>query len=303
MAIPDYQKIMLPLLQLCSDGKEHSLRGAIDELGSQFGLRSEEMRELLPSGVQPIFYNRVGWAKTYMVKAGLLSVPRHGHFNITERGMSAVREKPDRIDVKYLGQFPGFIEFHPGVKQGPYPPEQGTMVKEYTPEEKLEYAYQQLRDELAKALLQKVKGCSAAFFERLVVELLVAMGYGGSRRDAGATVGGGGDGGIDGIIKEDRLGLDRIYIQAKRWEGVVGRPEIQKFVGALQGQRARKGVFITTSSFTKEARDYAGNLESKVVLLDGEQLAIFMIDFNVGVSNVASYEVRRVDTDYFSEDD
>ena len=306
MPIPDFQTTFLPLLKYAADGQEHSLREATDAVSDEFGLTPEERQELLSSGSQPIILNRVGWAKTYLVKAGLLRISRRGYFEITLRGKEVLAQAPVRIDNRFLSQFPEFVDFHnrKNDKGDESAKLSGTMdVIESTPEEILESAFQRLRNELAENLLQRIKGCSPVFFERLVLEVLVAMGYGGNLRDASERVGKSGDGGIDGIIKEDRLGLDQIYIQAKRWEGTVGRPEIQKFVGALQGQRARKGVFITTSSYTKEAIEYAANLESRVILIDGDKLAQLMMDYDVGVTKVITYAVKKVDTDYFSEDE
>jgi restriction system protein len=302
MAIPDYQTCMLPFLRYLSDGAEHTLRDSEESLAQHFKLMPNERAELLPSGQQGIFKNRIGWARTYLKKAALLESPRRGVFKITERGIKTLASNPVRIDVKYLEQFPEFIEFREVSK-----PDGGVLTpielpqSKTTPEEAIEQAHQGLREQLAAELLTRILGCSPSFFEQLVVELLVKMGYGGSRRDAGERIGQTGDGGIDGIIKEDRLGLDTIFIQAKRWQGSVGRPEIQKFVGALQGQRARKGVFITTSIYTSEATDYASRIDTKVVLIDGKQLAGLMIDFDVGVAAAASYVVKRIDSDYFEE--
>jgi restriction system protein len=240
MAIPDFQTLMLPLLRHLGDGKEHSNQETLDALTKEFGLSEAELAQLLPSGTQGLFRNRVAWAKAHFKKAGLVESPRRSVYKISPAG----------LDV----------------------------------------------------LARRVKECPPDFFERLVVELLLAMGYGGSRQDAGQAVGRSGDGGIDGIIKEDKLGLDTIYIQAKRWDGTVSRPEIQKFAGALQGQRARKGIFLTTSAFSKEARDFAASIDSKIILLDGETLANLMIDHGIGVTDVATYAVKRVDSDYFSQE-
>ena len=301
MTIPDYQSIMLPLLELAADGREHSLRETIETLSSQLGLSEEERRELLPSGRQPTFDNRVGWARTYMKKAGLLESTRRGYFRITKRGLDVLDKQPSQIDSAYLRQFPEFVEFQtPKQKEEEETPPR--LDDSATPEEEIESAYQKLRDALSTELLETVKGCSAAFFEQLVVDLLVGMGYGGTRKDAGQAIGRSGDGGIDGIIKEDRLGLDIVYLQAKKWETTVGRPEIQKFAGALQGQRARRGVFITTSDFSKAARDYVSRIDSKIVLIDGETLAQLMLDFDLGVTTVATYRLKRVDSDYFTGD-
>jgi restriction system protein len=291
---------MLPLLRLAGDGAEHSLRDAIDVLAGEFRLSEEERRELLPSGRQEVFVNRVGWARTYMKKAGLLRGTRRGFFEITDRGRGVLDQKPARIDTKLLDQFPEFREFK-ALRRQATADDEGQEEQNRTPEEALERAYQSLRNELAADLLAQIKQSPPALFERLVVELLVKMGYGGSRKDAGRAIGKSGDEGVDGIIKEDRLGLDIIYIQAKRWDNTVGRPEIQKFAGALQGQRARKGIFITTSDFSREAHEYASRIDSKIVLIDGEQLAQMLIDFDIGVATVASYEIKRVDSDYFTE--
>jgi restriction system protein len=301
MTIPDYQTCMLPLLRYAANGDEHTLRDAEERLADQFKLTPAERAELLPSGQQGVFKNRLGWARTYLKKAGLLDSPKRGAFRITDRGLKTLASNPTRIDGKFLDQFPEFIEFRAISK-----PENGSTASEIaqsktTPEEAIELAHQGLREQLAQELLSRILTCSPTFFEQLVVELLVKMGYGGSRRDAGERIGQTGDGGIDGIIKEDRLGLDTIFIQAKRWQGSVGRPEIQKFVGALQGQRAKKGVFITTSVYTAEAIEYASRIDTKVVLIDGKQLADLMIDFDVGVAVAASYVVKRIDSDYFEE--
>lgn len=303
MPIPDYQTLMLPLLQFAADGNDHTTREAVEVLATEFQLTPAERNELLASGQQAIFNNRVGWANSYLKKAGLLESPRRGVLRITGRGKQILGDNPARIDVKYLERFPEFIEFRDASRNNreTTTTESVAIATEQTPEEALELAHQSLRLSLGQDILSRILSCSPTFFERLVVELLVKMGYGGSRRDAGERIGQSGDGGIDGIIKEDRLGLDTIYIQAKRWQGSVGRPEIQKFVGALQGQRAKKGVFITTSSYTAEAIDYASRIDTKVVLIDGQLLANLMMDFDVGVSVSASYIVKRIDSDYFEE--
>lgn len=301
MAVPDFQSIMLPLLHLAGDRQEHSLRESIETLGEALNLTYEEKRELLPSGRQPTFDNRVGWARTYMKKAGLLRSTRRGYFEITEGGLEVLAQKPDRIDITFLRQYPEFVEFQT-PKRKKDDDDMSETDEGATPEEEIEEVYQRLRAGLAKELLETVKGCSPTFFEHLVLDLLVRMGYGGTRKDAGEAIGKSGDGGVDGIIKEDRLGLDIVYIQAKKWENTVSRPEIQKFAGALQGQRARKGVFITTSGFSRAAREYVSLIDSKIVLIDGDTLAQLMIDFDIGVSGVASYELKRVDIDYFTDE-
>lgn len=301
--IPDYQSIMLPLLKHISDGKEHKMRDVTDSLANKFGVTEEEQKELLPSGAAPIFYNRTAWAKTYLKKAGLIDSPKQGIVVISKQGLDVLKKKPNSINVKFLKQFPEFIEFQTTKKEDELESETSVDQSAQTPEELLESAYQKIRKSLASEIINKVIELSPAFFEKLVVELLVKMGYGGSIKDAGKAVGKSGDEGIDGTIKEDKLGLDVIYIQAKRWKSgnVVGRPELQKFVGALAGQGAKKGIFITTSSFTRDALDYSPKNETKIVLIDGEQLAQLMVDHNLGCTPQQIYEVKKIDYDFFGE--
>jgi len=303
MAIPDYQEIMLPLLKFSSDKKEHSLREAYDELADTLNISDSERKEMLPSGQQEVFNNRVTWARTYLKMAGLIENTRRGYFKITNRGLETFSKNLTKIDNSYLEQFGEFKDFKSRKRKIEKSTTKATVgFKESTPEEMLETAYQDLRDDLVNDVLKTLKSCSSSLFEKIVVELLVKMGYGGSRQDAGRAIGKSGDEGIDGIIKEDRLGLDIIYIQAKKWENTVSRPEIQKFAGALQGQRARKGIFITTSNFSKEAYEYASKIENKIVLIDGDRLAQLMIDTDLGVSKTATFEVKRIDSDYFIEE-
>lgn len=301
--IPGFQKFMLPLLQFASDKLEHSTNEALDHIATEFDLTEEQKNEMLPSGNQKIFSNRVFWAKSYLKMAGLIENTKRAHFKITERGLSTLQENLEEINIRYLKKFPDYLELSESWKKGNSNNEkEEELLIPQTPEELLESSYQDIRKSLAQEILSKIKLCSPSFFERLVVELLVKMGYGGSRSDAGKAIGRSGDEGIDGIIKEDKLGLDIIYIQAKRWENVVGRPEIQKFVGALAGQGAKKGLFITTSRFTNEAKDYIPRNETKIVLIDGEQLANLLIDYNLGVSTQAVYELKKIDLDYFEEE-
>ena len=300
MAIPVFQQIMLPLLKLLEDKQEHSLRQVIDLLTNQFNLTLDEQRELLPSGKQAIFDNRVGWARTHLKKAGLLESTRRGFFRITDRGLQVLKQKPVKIDVKFLEQFEEFKEFRAIRREKSI--ELDEEEPETTPEEALANAYQNLKNDLANDLLQQLKASSPRQFENIVIDLLVAMGYGGSRKEAAKAIGRSGDEGIDGIINEDRLGLDVIYVQAKKWESTVGRPEIQKFAGALQGQHARKGIFITTSNFSKEAADFASRVDNKIILLDGDTLVQYMIDHNIGVTPSVNYEVKKIDLDYFTEE-
>ena len=304
MAIPDYQTLMLPLLRLASGGAEHPFREAVERLSEEFALTDAERSELLPSGTAHVFASRLGWARTYLKQASLLSAPKRGVFRITAEGSALLAKNPTRIDNNLLNQFESFRVFR---ARGKAEDESVSLPAinapaEQTPEDAMALAYQRVRKELEAELLEQVKSTSPAFFERLVVDLLVAMGYGGSRQDAGRAIGKSGDGGIDGMIKEDRLGLDIIYIQAKKWDGVVGRPEIQKFAGALQGQRAIKGVFITTSGYSKEAREYANVIATKIILIDGEMLVSLMVDHNVAVTRIGTYELKRIDTDYFEGD-
>ena len=294
---------MLPLLKFISDGNEYKMRDVTDQLAVKLGVSEDEKKELLPSGAAPVFYNRTAWAKTYLKKAGLIDSPKQGTVFITQRGRDVLKTNPPSIDVKFLKTFPEFIAFQTAKKDDETIEPTEVDENSETPEEALETAYQKIRKSIAQDLIAKVLAMSPAFFEKLVVELLVRMGYGGSIKDAGKAIGKSGDEGIDGTIKEDKLGLDIIYIQAKRWQqgNVVGRPELHKFVGALAGQGAKKGIFITTSTFTKEAIDYVPKNETKIVLVDGDQLAQYMIDYNLGVTRVNNYEVKRIDSDYFEE--
>ena len=308
MPIPDYQTLMLPVLRLAANGEEYRFRDAVEEVARQFAVTDEERAEMLPSGRAPLFNNRVGWARTYLKQAGLLQSEKRGSFRITDRGRQLLATNPKAIDVELLEQYPEFREFRARRREkGNETTSDSESNKlrsdeardDQTPEDALASAYNKLRGDLESELLEQVKGASPAFFERLVVDLLVSMGYGGSRVDAGRAIGRSGDGGIDGIINEDRLGLDVIYIQAKRWDTAVGRPEIQKFAGALQGQRANKGVFITTSNYSREAVEYANVISAKIILVDGERLASLMVDHNIGVATIGVYEVKRIDSDYF----
>jgi restriction system protein len=298
---------MLPLLQFAGAKKDETSTGeATEVLAKELGLTDEDLKEMLPSGIQSTFVNRAGWAATYMKKAGLLESTRRGYYRITSRGQELLKKQPKAINVKLLKQYPEFLEFQQlkGTRSGDRESSPRTTldVTTATPSEALEAAYENLRDELADELLARLKKSTPSFFERAVVELLVKMGYGGSRADAGKAIGKSGDGGIDGIIKEDKLGLDVVYIQAKRWDNnPVGRPDVMQFAGALQAQRANKGIFITTSRFTDDARSYVSQIGSKIVLIDGEQLTNLMIEHDVGVSTVSLYPVKKIDTDYFDE--
>ena len=301
MAVPKYETIMLPLLKLAADGNERSLREAIEALAGEFNLSDDHRRELLPSGRQPVFDNRVGWARTYLKKAGLLESTRRGFFKVTDRGLKVLAEGLTTIDSKYLRRFTEFREFQGG---GSKEPEEDNGHEPETPEEAFEAAYQELRAQLAGDLLDQVKSGTPAFFERLVVDLVLAMGYGGNRKDAGEAIGRTGDEGVDGIIKEDILGLDVIYLQAKKWAGAVPARDVREFAGALQGKRAKKGIFITTATFNSGAIDFASQLpDGKIVLIDGDKLAQLMIDYSIGVTPASeTYQLKRIDSDYFGED-
>jgi len=305
MAVPDYQSLMLPLLQFASDGEVHTLAQAAEVIADQNALTEADRNEMLSSGQRTLF-NRIGWAKTYMAKAGLLEAAGRGKFRISARGLAALKTKPSKINVDFLNRYPEFVEFR---RSGRVPAvgasdaaEATVILSKQTPQELLETSYQTLHRQIAQELLEKIASVSPRFFEKLVVDLLVAMGYGGSKVDAGQAIGRSGDDGIDGIIKEDRLGLDAVFIQAKRWRSTVGRPEVQSFAGSLEGQRARKGVFITTSQFSNEAKEYVNRIEKKIILIDGEQLANLSIEFGIGVAPVITYKIQRIDLDYFEEE-
>lgn len=306
MPIPTALEFSLPLLRLMGDGREcRVLVEAPKVLADEFGLTDAERAQEVASGGE-IYVNRIAWARTYLKKAGLIESTRRGFYRITERGRDLLRTNPSAITPLELKRYPEFVAFMRRERPsddsvGGEAAQELPTVPEESPQEVFQKGYESLRRQLADDLLEILRSCDPAFFERLVVEVLVKMGYGGTREDAGRAVGRSGDGGIDGIIKEDRLGLDAIYIQAKRWNsGTVGRPDVQQFAGALQGNRAKKGVFITTSTFTKEARAFAAGIDSKIVLIDGPALAELMIDYGVGVSTVATYEIKRIDGDYFA---
>jgi len=306
MAVSGFQAFLLPVLTIAGDGKEHSLAAVRDAIATEFRLSSEERNELLPSGRQRRFDNRVAWAKVYLDQAGLLTSTRRGYFQITEAGQALLAEQLDRIDLAVLDRYESFREFRGASRRTSDSSNIQSADSDAqvvaTPEEQLEQAYVSIRAELTAELLTRVKGGTPEFFENLVVDLLLKMGYGRNRSEAGRAIGSSGDEGIDGVISEDRLGLETIYIQAKRWQGTVGRPEIQKFVGALQGKHARKGVFLTTGTFSSEAKEYVMHIDPRVVLIDGRELAEYMIDLNLGVTPKSVFEIKRIDSDYFSDE-
>lgn len=303
MTVPGFHAFLLPLLKLAEDGQEHSHGEAVESLGNAMSLTDTERAELLPSGTQTRVANRTAWARTYLKQARLITSTGRGRFRITQLGIDLLNAAPSGLSMKDLEKYPGYVEFRSrrGTRSGLEQVAATETAADSTPEESLESSYQTLRASLAAELLDRVRGSSPSFFERLVVDLLVAMGYGGSRQEAGRAVGQSGDEGVDGVINEDKLGLDVVYIQAKRWQATVGRPVVQAFAGSLQGFRARKGVLITTSTFSAEARDFVSKIETRIVLVDGDELAEHMIDNGIGVSLVTQYALKRVDEDYFDD--
>jgi len=292
---------MMPALRVLGHQSPRTTSEVRLALANEFALTEQDLAELLPSGRQTTFANRVAWAYSYLKQAGLIGSPRRGTYEISERGLSVLGEGPTRIDISYLSRFSEFQAFRQisGSGDGAAPTPSPTVVVALTPDEQIRAGYKRLRESLGGQLLERVKAVSPSSFERLVIDVLVGLGYGGTLADAGMVVGGGGDEGIDGIIKEDRLGLDYIYVQAKRWQSTVGRPEIQRFAGALLGQRARKGIFITTSGFSADAIAYAANQQVSIVLVDGHQLAELMMDAQIGVSTSDVIRILKQDEDYF----
>ncbi len=305
MPIPDFQTVMLPLLRFAADGGQRSVSDARDHLAVHFSLSDEEREQRLPSGRQRTFDNRVAWAVSYLKQAGLLSSPARARFAITQSGRDVLTAPPERITIAFLSDLsPEFREFRTARREGQAKDSADNDVSgdTDTPEELLEKADKTLRRALEGELLQRVKHASPAFFEQIVLRLLVAMGYGGSLSDAAEHLGRSGDDGVDGVINEDKLGLDVVHVQAKRWaDSPVRRPDVQSFAGSLEGQRSRKGVFITTSHFTSDARQYVGRIEKRIVLIDGAELVRLMIEHGVGVEEVHSYHVLRLDETFFDE--
>jgi restriction system protein len=297
-SVPTYEQLMSPLLRVASDEKPHRVREVAGEIGIALSLPESLRDESLPDGRNKLIH-RLEWARTYLKKAGLLEYPTRGVFKITARGIDALKTGRE-LSNKFLQQFPEFREF-----KSRKPDHRDTASAEtdtVDPEEAIENAYQSVRSAVEDDLLGRLKSAPPDFFERLVVDLLVKMGYGGSRKEAGRAIGKSGDEGIDGVIDEDKLGLDVVYIQAKRWtDQAVSRQHIQQFVGALQGKRARKGVFITTSTFTQSAREYVKTIDNRVVLIDGNALVGLLFDYGIGVSEIKSYRLKRVDSDFFDD--
>jgi len=297
---------MRPLLNTVSDGEIHTFNDAFEQVCRFFNLTEAELAEKLPSGKQTIIRNRVSWSRTFMNKAGLLVAPGRSQLQITERGVEALKQQPERIDVRYLKQFPEFLEFHtakPKVATADVSGQAEEVSDPTDPLERLEQAHLEIQNSIANDLLKTIKEQTPAFLEKLVVELMQAMGYGGWSKESGSATQYTADGGVDGLINEDPLGLDTIYLQAKRYtENTIGRPSIQQFAGALDMQRAKKGVFITTSQFSKEATDFVAMIDKQIVLIDGDKLAALMIEYGLGVTTKQSYSIKQIDTDYFTED-
>lgn len=307
--IPNYQTLMLPVLQYAAQG-EQRVPDLAEKIADDLGLSDELRDEMLPSGKQRILHNRIHWAKFYMGKAGLLVSPSRGRFIASDAGREILNRNLDKINVALLLEKPEFQEFYKGddkLEHGITTLSQNTFVAEQnteTPEEQIESAYGSLNAALRADLLERITSNSSTFFEQLIVSLLVAMGYGGSHKNASEQLGRSGDGGVDGVINEDRLGLDRVYVQAKRYASAntVGRPDIQGFVGSLVGLGANKGVFVTTSSFSQQARDFVRHLSQRIILVDGKMLTELMIEHKVGVRTQRVIEFKRIDEDFFSEE-
>jgi len=309
MPIPDYQTLMLPVLRLGAAG-EISVRNAIQRLATDFNLTDEERTELLPSGKQAVFANRVQWAKTYLVKAGLLEATRRAHFTITDRGRAVLAQNPRRLDNAFLDQFPEFRQFRnatrpPVASEAPEQNPAPSSLEAATPEERIEGASKEIEDNLQAELLDRVMRMSPTFFENVVVDLLLAMGYGGAGADSGQRIGRTGDGGVDGVINEDALGLDIVYIQAKRYASgnVVGVDKVREFSGSMEERGATKGVFVTTSHFAPAARAFAERVPKRLILIDGRELSKLLVRYGVGVRAVRTIELKKVDLDYFEEEE
>ncbi len=298
--IPDFQSIMLPMLNALKNDTIKTHRDIRLEMINHFKISDDEQKEKISSGTQPLYYNRVAWAMAYLKKADLISSPRRGEYQITITGKKVLKSPPVKITISFLKEFPAFSKNKNPDKDDSI--ETSEEILEKTPDELIEIGFKQITDELSLQLINQIKDGSSYFFEKLVVDLLIKIGYGGSDIENGEVTQKTNDEGIDGIIKEDKLGLDKIYLQAKKWDNVVVCPEIQKFVGALQGKRAKKGIFITTSSFSKEALEYAQNIDCAIILIDGKKLTELMIENEVGVSIKRSFKISKVDTDYFIEE-
>jgi restriction system protein len=303
MPIPDFQFLMLSIMKVAQDGAEHTARELRQRIGDDLGLTDAERKELLPSGTQPVLTNRIAWARVHLTMAGLLEKTGKGRFRITQRGKEALSSNPSTINMRFLFQFPEYAEARNKAKTDTAvePASHASTSEVASPQERIELAFRELNNSLTTELRSKLASIDPFRFEQVVLDLVVKMGYGGSKKEAAQVTQRTADEGIDGLINEDRLGLEAICIQAKRWKHKVGRPEIQNFVGAIAGKKAGKGIFITTSDFHENAREYATSLHQKLVLIDGRRLAELMIEHNIGVAPEQPYIIKNVDTDYFEE--
>ena len=303
MAVPDINTLLRPLLGFAGDGEEHATRDAVECLSHGFGLSPDERDQLIPSGYRTVMLNNVAWARAHLNKAGLIENTQKGMFKITAQGKSLLEEGPNPLDIRTLNaRLPEQAERESNEETNLRDATTPDTCPPVAPEDAIVKALELINERLINDVLDRVRSVPPAFFEQLVLDLLIKMGYGGSRREAASRLGRTGDGGIDGTIIEDRLGLDTIYVQAKRWQGTVGRPEIQKFAGALVGRHANKGVFITTSIFSAEARAFAETFSTRIVLIDGVTLSRLMVEYGLGVSTVATYDIKRLDRDYFDKE-
>jgi restriction system protein len=301
MAIPKYDELYRDILQSLADGAQHKSTATVEVVSHTHGLTAEECAKMLPSGTKSVIYDRVNWARTYLKKAGLISAPKRGFSQITEAGIDVLNQPDLVIDNQYLSRFESFKGFYQKNAVGSDEPITPVQNQDATPLEQIDGAFGEINTALADELLDEIMSLSPTFLEQLIVKLLVRMGYGGAIEGAGIVTPHSSDGGIDGIIREDKLGFSNIYIQAKRYDrdGTVSRPEIQKFIGAIAEYKNKKGLFVTTAKFSAEAKKSAE--ASQIVLIDGERLAKLMIEYGVGVSTVQSYEIKRLDTDFFNE--
>jgi restriction system protein len=317
LTIPDYQTLMLPVLKIAAEGRKR-VNEAADRIADDFGITAQEREQLLPSGKTPLLINRIHWSKTYLTKAGLLSSPQRGWFEASSAGRELLAKNPPRVDVEFLLSIPQFVVWYRAPKKvqdaEDREPKPANDIREIarthssgsanTPEEEIDAAYTTYQSILSEDLLERILQNTPAFFEQAIIDLLIAMGYGGNYQSAAAHLGRTGDGGVDGVINEDRLGLDRVYVQAKRYAPAnsIGRPDVQAFVGSLVGQGATKGVFVTTSYFSTQATEYVRHLTQRVILIDGQRLATLLIEHNVGVRVSRALEFKKLDEDYFSEE-
>lgn len=305
MAVPDFQTLMLPVLEIFKDSKEHNVEEIRNIISRNFKLSEEDLNQLLPSRTSKLFHNRVAWSIAHLKMADLIKSTKRSFYQITNDGLNILEKKHNRIDLSVLKTITAYSEKRNTWGKNETSDEESDTIEKIvkTPDELIEEGYEKIKFEVSDEIIRTIKSCSPHFFEKLVLDVLIKLGYGGSNIEQAKLLGKSGDDGVDGLINEDKLGLDVIYVQAKRWEGQVGQPEIQKFAGALQGQRAKKGIFITTSTFSKPALDYVEKIENRIILVDGKKLAELMIDNDVGVSTKKIYAVKKIDSDYFAEEE